>query len=386
MPKFGAREPSAPDGEFDLVFSGSFFPGYKGGGPVKSVARILESASSARVLLITSDRDLGDERPYEGLSNRVTPYGAHRVFYFNHRSPESWVRLVRLLRSRAWRIIYMNSYWSPLYAAMPLALRACGVLPGRAALVAPRGSLAEAALEIKSSKKSAFFPLYRWLMRVNRAVFHASSLDEEKRILSLHPWARVVNIPPPHLSPTPHADCRGRAVPRVVYISRIAPIKNLHLALEALKFVESPIRLEVYGPVEDRPYWDTCSRLVEEAPSQATVEYMGPLSPTQVPSVLRDSDIFVLPTSGENYGHSIAEALAAGCSVAIPDTTPWTAVVRDGAGAMISGLTPQAVAQSLDALAEKWRADPSSLSEGTTAAYRRWLASQTMENPLDALL
>ena len=48
--------------------------------------------------------------------------------------------------------------------------------------------------------------------------------------------------------------------------------------------------------------------------------------------MLSQYDLFLLPTRGENYGHVIAEALAAGCPVAVSDRTPWGKIEEEGAG------------------------------------------------------
>jgi len=44
------------------------------------------------------------------------------------------------------------------------------------------------------------------------------------------------------------------------------------------------------------------------------------------------ASLFVLPSHGENFGLSIAEALAEGVPALVTDTTPWTALEREQAG------------------------------------------------------
>ena len=43
-----------------------------------------------------------------------------------------------------------------------------------------------------------------------------------------------------------------------------------------------------------------------------------------------------MPTKGENFGHSIAESLAAGTPVLISDRTPWCDIDRGSAGNVVS--------------------------------------------------
>src|SRR5664280_2522415 len=70
-----------------LVTCATFEPGYRGGGPVRSVAQIIDSApADLDILLVTRDRDLGSDEPYPGLSGRWISRGRAKVFYLNTRS------------------------------------------------------------------------------------------------------------------------------------------------------------------------------------------------------------------------------------------------------------------------------------------------------------
>ena len=47
---------------------------------------------------------------------------------------------------------------------------------------------------------------------------------------------------------------------------------------------------------------------------------------------LSGHDLFFLPTLGENYGHAVHEALAAGVPPLISDQTPWRDLDEKGVG------------------------------------------------------
>lgn len=51
--------------------------------------------------------------------------------------------------------------------------------------------------------------------------------------------------------------------------------------------------------------------------------------------VLSNYDAFLFPTKGENYGHVIYEALAAGCVPVISDRTPWLDLEENGCGYVV---------------------------------------------------
>jgi hypothetical protein len=55
-----------------VVFLRTYLPGYRAGGPILSVAGILDIEAAADVLVVTSNRDLGTNGPYEGLEGGGT--------------------------------------------------------------------------------------------------------------------------------------------------------------------------------------------------------------------------------------------------------------------------------------------------------------------------
>jgi glycosyltransferase involved in cell wall biosynthesis len=118
---------------------------------------------------------------------------------------------------------------------------------------------------------------------------------------------------------------------RIVFISRISPMKNLDGLLRLLATLSRPIRLDIYGPIEDRTYWASCEALIAKLPPHIRVSWKGELEPDAVSTVFGTYDLFAFPTLGENFGHVIFEALRAGTPVLISDQTPWTS---DASGAV----------------------------------------------------
>jgi glycosyltransferase involved in cell wall biosynthesis len=124
----------------------------------------------------------------------------------------------------------------------------------------------------------------------------------------------------PESAPTRAKDA-GRL--RVAFLSRLSAKKNLLGALEILQGVRGNVDLDIYGPVEDEAYWRRCRAAIDALPPNVRASYGGPVAAEDVAAVLADHDLFFLPTLGENYGHVIREALAAGTPVLISDQTPW---------------------------------------------------------------
>jgi glycosyltransferase involved in cell wall biosynthesis len=119
---------------------------------------------------------------------------------------------------------------------------------------------------------------------------------------------------------------------RMIFLSRIVPMKNLDWALRLLKAVPGRVSLDVYGPIEDRAYWKRCETAVRSLPANIGFAYNGELPHDRVSGVLSDYHVLFLPTLGENYGHVIHEALSVGRPVIISDRTPWTGLADTGVG------------------------------------------------------
>ncbi len=64
--------------------------------------------------------------------------------------------------------------------------------------------------------------------------------------------------------------------------------------------------------------------------------------------MLEQAHLFFLPTHGENFGHAIAEAFAAGVPVLISDTTPWRDLRSSGVGWDLSLDEPQCFVEAIE--------------------------------------
>ncbi|MEU5564176.1 glycosyltransferase family 4 protein [Micromonospora musae] len=374
--------------EFRVLATCTYFaPGFRAGGPGRSVAHILDTASSAvSAVLVTRDRDLGAASPYPGLSGRWSSRGRARVFYLSPTSPRQWFALWSQLRRTRFDLLYVNSLWAP-FSLLPVAAVRWGLLRADRVLVAPRGECSRGALSLRALRKRLFVAGWRRVLRRLDAWFHASTEREAADIRRMFPWATVrVNgnqsalppepapVPPPHDGPL-----------RLVFLGRIAEMKNLGLALAALATVRSPVTMDVCGPIEDAAYWRRCTAQIAALPPTVQVRYVGVVPPSEVPAVLAEHDALVMPTLGENFGHVIAESLAAACPVLCSDRTPWTPVLLVGGCAVVPELTAPAWAAEIERWAERSADERYVARRAAADAYRRWRAGVTDETILDAV-
>ena len=333
-----------------MVFSGYYLPGYKGGGPIKTIKNLFDqTGNSVFYKLITSDRDLGDALPYNSIDhNNWNKVGNAEVFYVQSGSM-GYKKIAEILFEKDYELIYLNSFFSPTFSVLPLII---AKTLRQKTIVGPRGEFSEGALSLKSRKKNTFIKLYKLLNLHRGTIYQASSIYEAediKRVLgsdmdiviaediSAQEFAKNIAI--------------REQIIKAVFISRISPKKNLGFALETFKSVQNPLVYDIYGPIEDQSYWQHCQSIIADLPSHIDVQYKGELTPEQVVPTLSSYDFFFMPTKGENYGHVIAEALCAGLPLLISDATPWRNLSEQSLGWDLPLDNPSAFSDAIDELA-----------------------------------
>jgi len=322
-----------------LVFADYYLPGFKAGGPIRSLANMVERLGDVFTFrVVTRDRDEGDTQPYRGISpNTWQSIGKAKVL---HLSPDR--RGPRTLRSVMadghHRAVYLNSFFSPVFTIQTMALRRAGVLPRSPFIVAPRGEFSPGALRLKRTKKVGYLALAKALGLYKDVLWQASSAAEEQDIRRWCSAAAQVFVAPdvvignPGVQPQRARKTKRLGQIKIAFVSRIDRMKNLDGALQMLSRVNGRIELNIYGPISDPAYWNTCEKTISALPSTVSVHYLGAIGHERVAKVFSANHLFLLPTLGENYGHAIVEALLAGCPVLISDRTPWCELEAKQAG------------------------------------------------------
>lgn len=118
--------------------------------------------------------------------------------------------------------------------------------------------------------------------------------------------------------PLPKKETRAEFQKRFVFISRIVPQKGVNEVIEAGKILPKEYKIDLFGPIDDR--WYSPDFLKD-----SSVSYKGVLEPEEIPMVLQNYDVLLLPSyfDGEGYPGIIIEALSLGLPVI---TTQWKAL------------------------------------------------------------
>jgi len=317
-----------------LVFSDWYAPGYKAGGPIRSCVNFAQQMRDTYdIYIFTSDRDLGDKFSYEGITTDKWINGdGIKIFYA---SPEnvSWKKVLRQLKLITPDFIYLNSMFSRYYSLYPLLMKRLGYTTASVVL-APRGMLKSTAIQYKTIKKSFFLKALKAIGVPELVCFHAT---DEKEVEDIFQWFGV-NVKVQLISnfaagqsgfepinkPTGHL--------RLIFVGRVHPIKNLLFLLQILRETNCEIHLTIVAAIEDKNYWEQCQSVINAFPERIKTILMEDVPHSKIECLIKEHHLFVLPTLGENFGHAIFEALAAGRPVLISDQTPWKGLALQCAG------------------------------------------------------
>lgn len=319
-----------------LLFVDWYRPGFKGGGPVRSMANLVDHLGHrADLHIVTADTDYTGTEPYPGIvPDRWTdlPTG-EKVWYASKvgRTKAAWKRL---LAERAWQVVYINGMFSTWYSIMPLWL-----LNGsrQRRIVAPRGMLLPGPMAQGALKKHLYLSVARNLGLFSGVEFHATSADEVKSVRQLLQRGAKVhevgNLARKSVRTSPPTRTKRVGEAALIDVVRIATEKNVHLIIEAMQGVRGTITLDLFGPVYHAAYWEQCQAAIGRLPSNATVRYHGPVPSEQVPPLFEGPyHALCMPNEGDNFGHTMLEALSAGLPLLISERTPWRDLQQRKAG------------------------------------------------------
>lgn len=312
-----------------LILAGYYIPSIKAGGPVQSIKNLIDNLhESIDFYVVALDKDLGENKEFPNLvKNEWVKTGNAKVFYINEKKL-NFLTLRKIINSVNYDILYLNSFFSYKFSILPILLYKINQIKRSRIIIAPRGGFSKGALDIKSFKKKAFINVSNMLNLSSSITWHATANLEKEDIESIfgHDTRIVVanNLTANYkkLIYTKNL-VKTKDYLDIVFISRIHPKKNLKKAIEFLYKTEGNIHLNIFGPIEDKNYWDDCKELINKLPQNVKVTYKGLVKNSEVIDVFKSNHIFLFPTLGENFGHVISEALIGGCPVILSDQTPW---------------------------------------------------------------
>jgi len=229
-------------------------------------------------------------------------------------------------------------------------------------IVSPRGMLHQWSFNDGRASKWIGYRMMEAPTLRRARILHATTVDESEQIAALRIAHEIVVVPnglddidaaPPARSDAFRASAGcGTDDFLVLFLARIHPKKGLDTLVEAVRRTighHPNVRLLVAGSGEHE-HVAAAETSARDLIASGHVRFAGHLSGDDRGVALASADAFALTSHSENFGLSIAEAMAAGLPVIVSRACPWPQIDTWRAGFWVDN-TPEAASDALSTLA-----------------------------------
>ncbi len=351
----------------------SFAPAWRHGGPIHALYGLTRQLARLghQVTVMTTNvhgpdvLDVPLERPVwlDGVAALYFPVEQPRWWCFSRRLAHALQRhvedfdLVHVHSIFLWPTT-VASFWCRRYG-VPYILRPAGSLDP-VCLTKPYDPW---WLSLASRVKKAVYLNTIGRMDLNRAsAIHFTSEEEMEaaRPLKLRPPGFVVplGIEPEEMAKAPvslklrkrYPQLQGKKI--VLFLSRFDRKKGLDLLIEALsQLLESrnDFAFVLAGSGTSEYQAEVAARIKRSGLQERTVS-LGSVEGQEKWSLLREADVFVLPSHRENFGVAVVEAMAVGLAVVISNGVNISRDVKNAGAGLVTGLDSGDIAAAVDHL------------------------------------
>ena len=341
-----------------IIFTDWYVPGNKAGGPIQSVYNMAQLLSkSFDVKIVTRNKDYQSATPYQNINFDTwqTIETNHSVLYLSEQQV-NFKRIKTLVKENKGNILFINGLFSFYFSFLPLIFSL--VFNCKKTFVAVRGMLHQSALSVKPSKKYLFLAFARGFGLYKSCTLISSSINETKEIINvLGPKVKVqeiANIPllinELYFNKKEFKSQNHEL--RVLFLGRISQEKNPITLLKALNLFEKPCNVTFCGSQNNLDYFNTFKSLFDNLPNHIQKTYIQELPHEQIKSLFLETDVMVLPSLGENFGHAIFESLAFSTPVIVGNNTIWNHLEEQKIGFEIEPLSHLQLLEKLNLISD----------------------------------
>lgn len=249
----------------------------------------------------------------------------------------------------------------------------------------PHGMLDEWCVAHGAAKKRLFHALFGRRYWNHAAAAHCTAEFERQQSVRWFPSTRAVVIPPvldlePFKHPPGPEEARARFpppladAPTVLFLSRLHPKKrpaSLIAAVAGLSRRRVACNLLIAGS-GDPAYESSLRSLIGSEGIADRARLVGMVRGSAKISLYQLADLFVLPTSQENFGIVLAEALACGTpTITTKGVDIWPELETSGGAVILNDPTPENLADAIAGLL----ADPARRTQMSSSG-RNWVMNE----------
>jgi len=228
------------------------------------------------------------------------------------------------------QILHNHSLWMlpNIYPSLAFKGTQCRLI------TAPRGTLSTYAINRSRWLKRAVWTLGQGNVLRESACLHATAEIEYHEIRRKGLHAPVAIIPNGIEIPFEQKHRKStKQLRRLLFLGRIHPKKAVDLLLRAWAKLEKQFsgwELYIIGP-DNGGYLSQMQKLAEGL-SIKRVTFPGPVYGSEKRRAYLSADLYILPTHSENFGMTVAEALAHGVPAIVSKGAPWAGLEKEKCG------------------------------------------------------
>ncbi len=368
-----------------LIICNYYLPGYKAGGGLRTIVHMVERfANEFDFRIVTFNHD-GDGIPFSSVKTNDWNEVEKAQVYYLSKDAVKFSKLRELIVQVNPQLIYVNSVFSVLTILL-LTLRKFKLIGETPMILAPEGELSDGALQLKASRKKTFVSFAKSVGLYKNLIWKVTGELEENETKRFKGSGGKIFIAPNMPSRNIFKEYRQDLKPakntgaaKMIFLSRYMRKKNFKWLAENLYAVAGDLEIDVFGPLEDEPYWEETQNVINNLPANIKVEYKGFITHEKAIETLFKYHFFVLPTLGENFGHVFIEALAAGCPLITSDRTPWVNLESKQIGWDLPLENPQKWSEIINFCVNLDNANYRELSANARSFACRWLTNPEIE-------
>ncbi len=329
---------------------------FRHGGPVRAVIDLSEALAAKDhdlTVMVRQGPDTPASWKQPGSRTRTVELGQPQIAgaWF---SGAARARIVELIY--ACDIVHIHGIWTPHNAQVARIARA----RGKPHVVSCRGMLDDWCMDQRRPKKLVYLKLAGGSAMLNNArLVHCTADGELRQSAKWFPKSTGVVIPnlldlKPYITMPGVERARAkfpqlsRPEPTLLFLSRLHYKKGVEHLIDAAHILKTrgrPHQVLIAGTGDDA-YEQQLRTHTRELGMEDLVSFLGMVIGDDKVSLYQASDLFVLPTSQENFGFVLYEALAAGCPlITTKGVDTWPELQEAGAS-----ITDQDAAQLADAI------------------------------------
>ncbi|MCX5686495.1 MAG: glycosyltransferase [Candidatus Omnitrophica bacterium] len=343
-----------------LHVSPSYLPAYTFGGSVKAVHELCRglAGNDMDVSVYTTDIGLEENKiqlcapqNIDGVKVTYFPISFPRSYCYSRQFTEAVIKNIK-----RFDIVHIHSVYR--YTTF-ITARLCKKY-GKPYLLNPFGALDQSMIKLKSSiKKAIYISIVEKSNIKNAKAVHVASEYEREALLSMG-FDNPTVIIPPSLSLEDYLNDHGSVSLRekypdllnkkiILFLGRIHPKKGLDTLAEAFKKIcdkRNDVYLVIAGTGEES-YVNLVKSNFKKPGIGNRVIFTGMLLGRDKSFAFYTSDLFILPSYGENFGIAALEAMACGLPVIVTNKVGLFPDIKEYGSGIVTTCNAGQVAEAI---------------------------------------